>query len=207
MSKVIYFIFIILLFLVIFEGGFLWWNFINDTNSSQKTQINSETGQKSQTSQPVNLNLYNVLNNDNFINISGQPVSSVPSINSKFLISVIRPIKSADKGLLTVSTISYTFRGKLVELNTNGIGNKGAKDLFFLSLENEKTGTVVRIDREPNEIIAKIRFLSDLDPQKKHQPISINEFKIGDIVEETNTVDLLTEQIMTRDIILLSRGK
>lgn len=162
---------------------------------------------------PKNPNLYDLFSNETrFKSALDTNVSSSPALNVSFLTGVIAPLKLTDSGMLKNVTIQYTYKGKIVKLDTDATstyrGVPDTKHLFLLSLANEKTGVVVTVDAVPNNIInpKEIKVWSKLDSLSDPKLITLSDLKMGDLVEVFESVDLLNEKLLKEEITLLSQG-
>lgn len=206
-KKIILPLFLIIIGILLFEGGFYF-----GVNYTKSATLNSASldRQLSSPKLPQYLSLYDALTYTNFKDITGKTVSSSAALGNRFLANTVIYLKKADQGMVKNTSVSYTFTGKIVELNQAGNskhdGKSDVKNRFILSLENVKTGTVMTVDDQSNDLIKIIKVWSSINQQNKPVPITLNDLKVGDTVEVFETLDLLNEKLMNEEITLVSKG-
>lgn len=140
---------------------------------------------------------------------SGSVVISSQAIDNRMLDIITERLKSADKGMVTQANISYTLRGRIVALDKNARliwrDGKEYENILFLSLENLTTKAVTDAYLEPNFTMPYI-YLTNLDKKNGAKKITIDDLKVGDIVEIENSYDLLNSRFILRKLTLIEKS-
>lgn len=135
-----------------------------------------------------------------------------PGVDTKFLDSLVKLLRATDRGIVADANIAVRFKGKIAKIEKNAhivnISSGSEKiDMFFLSLQNQASGNIVKIISEPMENIKNFSVWKKTGTDKTPTPITLEELEIGDVVEVVQAADLVGGTYATRNIYLLEKGK
>lgn len=204
MRKALVIIFLLLVLVIVFEGGF----YLGANYSKSKIitdNLQNITSGISKANQNDSLNAcLTTLNNQSQPEVASR--SLTPGVDFDFLKSYTQILLTSNNELLKEASISYTLKGHIVSINKNAtftLQGKTYDNYFILMIEDPLTHVATAPYRIPYKDIDQIKIRRIRKADGEIIPASVYDLYVGKLVEVQESGDLKNKKSVNSTITII----